>query len=210
MTLDLPTNGAASGGTGAASSGTGIGGEDTTCSEDGKNCQVSKCCTNPESQCWKLTEFFSNCTTIYRDLPVGTMTLDLPANGAASSGTGSVGGTDSNGTGDASSGSAPTEGVCVEDDQNCMVSKCCLQAGSTCFQTNDIFASCSSTCSKGSTVETWFCHPLSCDKSKCHGCQGEQCTSCYMAKERDCCLDEACSGKAGEEHDTCSGKAGEE
>merc|ERR1719330_331717 len=102
MTLDLPAHGAASSGTGS------LGG---TCSEDGENCQVSKCCTNPESQCWKLTEFFSNCTTIYRDLPVGTMTLDLPANGAASSDTGSVGGTGSIGSGDGSRGSAPKEGI---------------------------------------------------------------------------------------------------
>jgi len=173
--------------------------------DDGMNCMESKKCKKDTSECYKKNEHWASCNE--------TCSSNNQWN------------TDSN------SWEQTDEAVwdckvlsCVEDGDNCMMSKCCKNEFSTCFKKNDNWASCNSTCTasymwtgsgwedQGEGEKVWDCEELLpdgtdtsplCDVSECAGSSGEASQYCQEGKERDCCLDEACKAASGEQHQKC-------
>merc|ERR1711920_795761 len=109
---------------------------ESACVADGQDCSSSKCCSNAASTCFKKDDHWASCNATCNH------NYKWENNGWAFQGD------DEKVWACDVLSEVPTseEGACVADGQNCSLSKCCSNPDSTCFQKNDEWASCNSTC----------------------------------------------------------------
>merc|ERR1711920_825738 len=162
---------------------------ESACVADGQDCSSSKCCSNAGSTCFKKDDHWAICNATCNH------NYKWENNGWAFQGD------DEKVWACDVLSEVPTseEGACVADSQNCSLSKCCSNPDSTCFQKNDEWASCNSTCDKHykwenngwvdkGSEQVWDCIVLSeeeesecaqdgqdCSQSKCCASEGKQC-----------------------------------
>jgi len=188
------------------------------CSAAGDSCLDSKCCADSYHKCYTKNEHWASCNATCSNKMKWVDNAwqkqdehvwdcdELKHDGP-------TGKTDNQ---------AP-EDICTKAGENCMLSKCCQDAGHTCYTKDEHWASCNLTCSstwkwesggwndKGEHV--WDCDELQkndedaeqsfCDMSGCQECSGSQCGSCREEAERDCCLNTMCKRCEGEQCTAC-------
>lgn len=187
------------------------------CAKAGESCADSMCCEDSYHKCFQKHEHWATCNStcsanmewedgngwVERDHKVWDCNELKPDAGSNPGGL--------------------AQDQCTKAGENCMLSKCCVQEGHTCYKKDDHWASCNLTCSSNMKWETdgwvdkgekvWACDELShddkdvqaafCDMSSCQGCSGTQCLSCQEETERDCCLRDLCDKLSGDEKTSC-------
>jgi len=173
--------------------------EGQACSQDGEDCRASQCCAQEGSTCFRKNDHWASCNA--------TCAHNYKWENNQWNNKGDEHHWDCHAL------------SCAEDGQNCMSSRCCAHYGSKCFQKDEHWASCNSTCSNNNLWEggawvdkgckQWDCDELLpvaevCDISECDGVGGYKARDqCSEWKQRDCCLDEACRGAQGEQVALC-------
>jgi len=115
-----------------------------TCGTDAGSCTQSKCCQSPGFTCFQKNEHFANCN---ETCTPGNNTND-PVEHRTPWDCTRLGGAN-----------------CSADTEDCSVTKCCKDAGYTCYAKNEHFANCNATCTPGINTNDPAEHrtPWSCD-----------------------------------------------
>lgn len=176
----------------------------TSCSANGQNCMASKCCTDADSACFKKNEHWASCnrTCSHKMMWENGGWRQKPHH-----------------VWDCHMLSAPR---CSKNGENCENTKCCLDAGETCYKKHDGWAMCNRTCSTDmmwtqsgwakQNHPVWKCEDLSKQStSPCvpdgQDCRASKCclkpgSSCYKKNEHWASCNQTCSedmkwGKSG-------------
>lgn len=118
------------------------------CAGQNEGCLDSKCCRDPGYRCYTKNDYWAQCmpscfkgpNPVDQVSPLSWECKEL---------------------GDRASGVPET---CALDNEDCIPSKCCQTAGTTCFTKNATFARCKTSCSPGPDLKADDNQPWSCDK----------------------------------------------
>lgn len=126
------------------------------CVHEGDDCTRAECCSEPGKQCYKKTEYYGSCM---HKCEVGVNSADADGEpwtcekrGTRTTGPAAEAAGADAATPGAAGGAAASagEGPCGEEFSECTQSKCCADAGLTCYAKDDYFAMCRAECISGS------------------------------------------------------------
>jgi hypothetical protein len=124
-------------------------GSPKTCAAGGEDCRASKCCKTAGERCFAKDANYAHCAV---ECTAGPNLFDEKPDPWTCEPLGEV-----------TQGAAPwVEERCAAEGVDCRAASCCQESGYQCYEKDEFWAQCRSTCEKGELMPTWDQKPWQC------------------------------------------------